>query len=132
MDGLRKVPDNVPNQDLIRQHLDKPLTKVPDPFGTHDSFGAHNNARLMSFLDQFGFDYEFASSTAYYKSGKFDEALLTVLERYDQVDGDHAAVAARRTGGDLFTVPAATSAGRYGHAGADRDVQAGCRHYRMA
>ena len=59
MDGLRKVPDNIPNKEMVAQHLNKPLTEVPDPFGTHASFGAHNNARLRAFLDQFGFDYEF-------------------------------------------------------------------------
>src|SRR6202012_4946396 len=85
MDGLRKVPDNVPNKELIAQHLGKPLTKVPDPFGTHDSFAAHNNARLRAFLDQFGFEYEFMSATACYTSGKFDAALLRVLERFDAV-----------------------------------------------
>jgi lysyl-tRNA synthetase class 1 len=85
MDGLRKVPDNVPNQDLLRAHLGKPLTVVPDPFGTHDSFGAHNNARLRSFLDAFGFEYEFLSATECYRSGRFDATLLTVLERYDAV-----------------------------------------------
>ena len=85
MDGLRKVPDNIPNKALVAAHLGKPLTQVPDPFGTHDSFGAHNNARLRSFLDQFGFDYEFASSTAYYKSGRFDAALLHMLRNYDAV-----------------------------------------------
>src|ERR1700735_4083759 len=85
MDGLRKVPDNVPNKEMLRQHLGKPLTRIPDPFGTHPSFGAHNNARLRAFLDAFGFNYEFASSTDYYKSGKFDAALLRVLERIEQV-----------------------------------------------
>src|SRR5882757_8093954 len=85
MDGLRKVPDNVPNKELLQQNLGKPLTRVPDPFGTHDSFGAHNNARLRAFLDTFGFDYEFVSSTDYYTSGKFDATLLRVLERIDQV-----------------------------------------------
>src|SRR5919206_2670445 len=85
MDGLRKVPDNVPNKDLLEKHLGKPLTRVPDPFGTHPSFGEHNNARLRSFLDAFGFDYEFASSTDYYTSGKFDAALLRMLERIDAV-----------------------------------------------
>ena len=59
MDGLRKVPGNVPNADMIAQHLDKPLTQIPDPFGTHESFAHHNNARLRSFLDEFGFEYEF-------------------------------------------------------------------------
>jgi lysyl-tRNA synthetase class 1 len=82
---LRKVPDNVPNKELLEQNLGKPLTRVPDPFGTHPSFGAHNNARLRAFLDTFGFDYEFASSTDYYTSGKFDATLLLVLERIEQV-----------------------------------------------
>src|SRR3954466_11166403 len=85
MDGLRKVPDNVPNQELIRPHLGKPLTSIPDPFGTHDSFGAHNNARLRAFLDSFGFEYEFQSATQMYKSGAFDDALLRVLEKYGEV-----------------------------------------------
>ncbi|HYZ22229.1 MAG TPA: lysine--tRNA ligase, partial [Rhodopila sp.] len=85
MDGLRKVPDNVPNRDLLAQHLGKPLTRIPDPFGTHESFGAHNNARLRAFLDSFGFEYEFASSTDYYTSGQFDTALVRVLECYDKV-----------------------------------------------
>src|SRR6202521_4622270 len=85
MDGWRKVPDNVPNKDMVAQHLGKPLTKVPDPFGTHPSFAAHNNARLRAFLDQFGFDYEFMSSTACYTSGRFAAALLKVLERFDAV-----------------------------------------------
>ncbi len=85
MDGLRKVPDNVPNKNMLEKHLGKPLTKVPDPFGTHDSFGAHNNARLRAFLDHFSFDYEFLSSTDCYSSGRFDAALLKVLERFDKV-----------------------------------------------
>ena len=84
MDGLRKVPDNVPNKELLAQDLGKPLTKVRDPFGTHPSFGEHNNARLRAFLDHFGFDYEFASSTEYYKSGRFDETLKTLTERAAQ------------------------------------------------
>ena len=85
MDGLRKVPDNIPNGDMIAQHLGKPLTAIPDPFGTHESFGHHNNARLRAFLDAFKFDYEFLSSTECYKSGRFDAALKSVLEHYDQV-----------------------------------------------
>ncbi len=85
MDALRKVPDNVPNRELLEANLGKPLTRVPDPFGTHESFGAHNNARLRAFLDRFGFDYEFASSTEYYTSGRFDAALLRMLEVYDEV-----------------------------------------------
>ncbi|MBX3511974.1 MAG: lysine--tRNA ligase [Xanthobacteraceae bacterium] len=85
MDGLRKVPDNVPNKEMLAQDLGKSLTQVRDPFGTHPSFGEHNNARLRAFLDQFGFEYEFASSTQYYKSGRFDEALLKVLQNYEAV-----------------------------------------------
>ena len=86
MDGLRKVPDNVPNKEMLAQHLGKPLTQVPDPFSNeYPSFGAHNNARLRAFLDHFGFEYEFLSSTECYKSGRFDKALLTVLERFEAV-----------------------------------------------
>jgi len=85
MDGLRNVPDNIPNKELVAEHLGKPLTKVPDPFGTHASFGEHNNARLRAFLDAFGFEYEFLSSTTCYTSGRFDQALLTMLERFDEV-----------------------------------------------
>ena len=85
MDGLRKVPDNIPEREMVARHLGKPLTKVPDPFGTHPSFGEHNNARLRAFLDAFRFDYEFLSSTDCYLSGRFDAALLKVLERFDQV-----------------------------------------------
>ena len=85
MDGLRKVPDNVPNREMLAGYLGQPLTRIPDPFGTHDSFGAHNNARLRAFLDSFGFEYEFASSTEYYLSGRFDNALIRVLECFDEV-----------------------------------------------
>ncbi len=85
MDALRKVPDNVPNPELLEANLGRPLTQVPDPFGTHESFGAHNNARLRAFLDRFGFEYEFASSTEYYTSGRFDAALLRMLEKFDEV-----------------------------------------------
>lgn len=85
MDGFRKVPDNVPNADMLKEHLDKPLTSVPDPFETHESFAHHNNARLQSFLDQFGFEYEFFSATECYKNGMFDQTLLTMLANYDKV-----------------------------------------------
>src|SRR6478672_358272 len=86
MDGFRKVPDNVPNKDLLAQYLGRPLTAVPDPFSNeHPSFGDANNARLRAFLDHFGFDYEFASSTEYYKSGRFDATLLKMLAAYDKV-----------------------------------------------
>jgi lysyl-tRNA synthetase class 1 len=86
MDGLRKVPDNVPNKEMLATHLGKPLTRVPDPFSNeYPSFGAANNARLRAFLDTFGFDYEFASSTDYYTSGRFDATLLKMLAVYDKV-----------------------------------------------
>jgi lysyl-tRNA synthetase class 1 len=86
MDGLRKVPDNVPNRDMMAAHLGKPLSRVPDPFSNeYPSFGAANNARLRAFLDQFGFQYEFLSSTDCYMSGRFDAALLQVLERFDAI-----------------------------------------------
>ncbi|HWK87173.1 MAG TPA: lysine--tRNA ligase [Xanthobacteraceae bacterium] len=85
MDGLRKVPDNVPNKEMLAEDLGKPLTVVRDPFGTHNSFGEHNNAMLRGFLDQFGFEYEFMSSTECYKSGRFDKTLLLMLERFDKI-----------------------------------------------
>ena len=86
MDGLRKVPDNVPNRDMMALHLGKPLSRVPDPFSNeYPSFGAANNARLRDFLDRFGFEYEFLSSTDCYMSGRFDAALLRVLERFDAI-----------------------------------------------
>jgi lysyl-tRNA synthetase, class I len=85
MDGMRKVPDNVPDPVALAEHLQKPLTSVPDPFGTHNSFGHHNNAMLRRFLDTFGFAYEFISATEYYKSGQFDEVLLRAAARYDDL-----------------------------------------------
>jgi lysyl-tRNA synthetase class 1 len=86
MDALRKVPDNVPNKDMMASHLGQPLSRVPDPFSNeYPSFGAANNARLRAFLDQFGFDYEFLSSTDCYASGRFDATLLKVLERFDAI-----------------------------------------------
>jgi len=87
MDGLRKAPDNVPNQELLHAHLGKPLTQIPDPFGSHDSFAAHNNAMLRSFLDRFGFDYDFLSATDCYTSGRFDEVIRLVLRNWDGVMG---------------------------------------------
>lgn len=85
VDGMRKVPENVPNQDVLRQHMQRPLTSVPDPYGLYDSFGAHNNAMLRRFLDTFGFEYEFISATEFYKSGRFDATLLLACERYDAI-----------------------------------------------
>lgn len=85
IDGLRKVPENLPQQEIIRANLGKPLTSVPDPFGTHESYGSHMNARLRGFLDSFGFDYEFISATEKYKSGAFDKTMLRVLEKYEEL-----------------------------------------------
>src|SRR5438477_8535820 len=86
MDGLRKVPDNVPQREMMAAHLGKPLSRVPNPFSTeYPSFAAANNARLRAFLDQFGFDYEFLSATDCYMSGRFDGALLNVLQHFDKL-----------------------------------------------
>ena len=85
LDGMRKVPGNVPNSDTLKSHLQKPLTSVPDPFGTHESFGHHNNAQLRRFLDQFGFEYDFYSATEFYRSGKFDKILLRAAKKYDAI-----------------------------------------------
>lgn len=85
MDALRKVPDNIPDRAMVEEHLGKPLTRIPDPFGTHESFGAHNNARLRAFLDDFGFDYTFKSASEAYSSGEFDGALMDALRNYDEI-----------------------------------------------
>ncbi|TYB82538.1 lysine--tRNA ligase [Maritimibacter fusiformis] len=85
LDGMRKVPDNVPNPEMLREHLQRPLTSVPDPFGEYPSFGDHNNAMLRRFLDTFGFEYEFYSATEFYRSGQFDEILRRAAERYDEL-----------------------------------------------
>ena len=85
MDGLRKVPDNVPNQAMLTEHLGKPLTQVPDPFEKFESFAHHNNAMLRDFLDRFGFEYEFVSATDRYRSGAFDDALKNVLRHYQDI-----------------------------------------------
>ena len=87
LDGLRKVPDNIPDAALLEANLGKPLTQIPDPFGTHESFAAHNNAMLRGFLDRFGFDYEFFSATECYRSGRFDEVIRQVLRNWDAVMG---------------------------------------------
>lgn len=87
MDGMRKVPDNVPNPAALEPYLQKPLTDVPDPFGTHEGFAQHNNARLRGFLDSFGFDYQFKSATELYRSGAFDATLLRALEKFDEIMG---------------------------------------------
>ncbi|SPF76744.1 Lysine--tRNA ligase [Aliiroseovarius pelagivivens] len=85
LDGMRKVPGNVPNSESLHEHLQKPLTSVPDPFGTHESFGHHNNAMLRRFLDTFGFKYDFYSAQEFYQSGQFDEVLKRAVEKYDEV-----------------------------------------------
>ncbi len=85
MDGLRKVPDNVPNKQVLAEKLGHPLTRIPDPFGTHESFAHHNNGMLCDFLDRFGFEYEFVSASDRYNSGAFDEALKNVLRKFDAI-----------------------------------------------
>ena len=85
LDGMRKVPGNVPNPKALQEHLQRPLSEVPDPFGTHKSFGDHNNAMLRRFLDTFGFQYDFYSASEFYKSGQFDEILLRAVEKYDEI-----------------------------------------------
>ena len=85
LDGMRKIPDNVPNPEALKEHLQKPLTSVPDPFDTYESFGEHNNAMLRRFLDTFGFEYEFYSATQFYSSGKFDEVLLRAAKNYQAI-----------------------------------------------
>ncbi|RJF93878.1 lysine--tRNA ligase [Sphingomonas cavernae] len=87
MDGLRKVPDNVPNKEMLAGHLGKPLTQIPDPFGKFESFAHHNNSILRDFLDRYGFEYEFLSATECYHSGRFDAALKLVLKHYDDIMG---------------------------------------------
>ena len=85
VDGMRKVPENVPNQAMLREHMQMPLTRVPDPYGEYESFGHHNNAMLRRFLDTFGFEYEFISATEFYASGRFDDTLRLCAERYDKI-----------------------------------------------
>ena len=85
LDGMRKVPGNVPNPERLTEHLQRPLTSVPDPFGEYESFGHHNNAMLRRFLDTFGFEYDFISATEFYQSGQFDQILLRAVEKYDDI-----------------------------------------------
>ena len=85
MDGLRKIPENIPNKDMLKKYIGKPLTSIPDPFEKYESFGHHNNAKLKSFLDDFNFEYSFVSSTDKYKSGDFDETLKLILENYKNI-----------------------------------------------
>jgi lysyl-tRNA synthetase class 1 len=85
MDGLRAVPDNIPNPVMVAQHLQRPLTSIPDPFGTAESYGAHMNQRLRTFLDGLGFDYTFMSATECYRSGRFNQMLLRLLERHEAI-----------------------------------------------
>ena len=106
LDGMRKVPEQRAGPEMLREHLQGPLTTVPDPFGTHDSFGAHNNAMLRRFLDTFGFEYEFISATEFYRSGRFDEVLLRAGRALRRHHGDHAGQPARGAAADLFVLPA--------------------------
>ena len=85
MDGLRKVPDNVPNKKMLNEYIGKPLTSIPDPFEKYESFGHHNNAKLRSFLDKFKFNYDFVSSTEQYKNGFFDKTIIEILQNYEKI-----------------------------------------------
>ena len=85
MDGLRKVPDNVPNKNMLKKYIGKPLTSIPDPFEKYESFGHHNNAKLRSFLDEFKFDYNFVSSTEQYTNGFFDNTIIEILQNYEKI-----------------------------------------------
>ena len=85
MDGLRKVPDNIPNDEILKNNLGKPLTDIPDPFKKFKSFGEHNNQMLIEFLKKFNFKFNFQSSTENYKSGKFNNSLMRVLEKYEEI-----------------------------------------------
>ena len=85
MDGLRKVPDNVPNKNMLKEYIGKPLTSIPDPFEKYESFGHHNNAKLRSFLDEFKFDYNFVSSTEQYTNGFFDNTIIEILQNYEKI-----------------------------------------------
>ena len=85
MDGLRKVPDNIPNQEILKNNLHKPLTQIPDPFQKFDSFGEHNNEMLKKFLNEFNFSYSFKSSTELYKNGFFNETLKLILNKYQEI-----------------------------------------------
>ena len=85
MDGLRKVPDNIPNDDVLHNNIGKPLTSVPDPFGKYKSFGEHNNEMLKKFLNKFNFKFNFKSSTENYQKGIFNNSLMRVLEKYDDI-----------------------------------------------
>jgi hypothetical protein len=118
MDGLRKVPDNVPNQALLAAHLGKPLSRIPDPFEKFDSFAAHNNAMLRDFLDRFGFEYEFVSSTNYYEGRPLRREAEGRAAQLCRDHGGDAADAARRAAGDLFAGAAGEPEERRGAAGA--------------
>ena len=133
MDGLRKVPDNVPNKEMLRGYLGMPLTRIPDPFSNeYPSFGAANNARLRAFLDRFGFEYEFASSTDYYAAGRFDATLLKMLERFDAIMAIMLPSLREERRAELFAVPADPPQERHRHAGGDRRAQRRRRHDRLA
>ena len=124
MDGMRKVPPNVPHQDMMHEHLDQPLSRIPDPFGCgHKSYADHNNFLLRQFLDRFGFDYEFLSSSDCYHSGRFDETLKAVLRNYDAIMGVMLPTLRRGTAQDLFAGASAQSGERRGAPGPDRGAR---------
>ena len=131
MDGMRKVPENVPNGEMLRANLQKPLTSVPDPFGEYESFGAHNNAMLRRFLDTFGFEYEFISATDFYRSGRFDAVLRRAAERYDALMQVMLASPARRAPADLLDLPADLAAVRPRPLRADQGGRRRRRHHHL-
>src|ERR1700694_3434853 len=129
MDALRKVPDNVPNKDMLAAHLGEPISRVPDPFSNqYPSFGAANNARLRAFLDRFGFEYEFLSSTDTYLSGRFDATLLEMLAAYDRVIEYTLAEVGAGPPAPLFAVPADLAPDPPGAPGADGGPRRRGRH----
>ncbi len=131
MDGLRKVPSNVPNQELLHAALNKPLTVVPDPFGKFESFAHHNNAMLRAFLDRFGFSYEFMSATEAYKSGRFDETLLADAQGLRQGHGHHPADARAGAARDVLAVPSRIADLGARSAGADGRAASEEGHHRL-
>ena len=128
MDGLRKVPDNVPEQEMLAAHLGKPLTRIPDPFGSHESFAHHNNAMLRHFLDRFGFDYEFLSATECYSSGRFDEVDPLGPAQLGRSHGRDAADPSRGAAPDLFADPPDLALVRPGASSAGRSGRRRSRH----
>ena len=132
MDGMRKIPENVPDRKVLEPYLHMPLTAVPDPFGgSYPSFGDHNNAMLRRFLDTFGFDYEFASATEYYKSGRFDDDAAARARALRRHHGGDAADAGRGAAGHLLALPADLAQHRPRALRADEGGERQGRHHHL-